>query len=165
MSAQKSPSRSVLRPGQAEKSGRANHGASSSRVKSYSPNSPAATQPTRIAIGIAKNRRYPEARSIRSAAAASVAAPTAGPETGDAPAGTSFSLVTAMGMAEAAIIMKETPATTGVMTRRSCTSHAATANMTSDATTTRLDITARPPSFTASTQAANRGTPGPIMSM
>ena len=70
----------------------------------------------------------------------------------------------AIGMAETAIIMNATPATTGVISRRSWASQAPTANWISDEATTRLDMRASPPSCTANTHTARKGTPGPISS-
>ena len=118
-----------------------------------------------MAIGMAHRRNSPEPRSISSAATASVAAPTAVPAPGDAPAGTSSRRAVARGMAVTAIIMNATPATTGVMIRRNCASQAAVANCTSELATTRLDMSASPPASAASTATARNWTLGPVRRM
>ena len=96
---------------------------------------------------------------------ARVANPTPGPARSLTPAGTSVNRSIAIGIARTAMIMNATPETTGVIRRRICASRAAIANCTSDEAITRLDIIAKPPCSTASTQAARNGTPDPIRSV
>ena len=108
--------------------------------------------------------QWPEPRSMSTAAVASTAAAMAGPVAGDNPTGTSSSLAAPMGMTEAAITIRLTPDTTGVMILRSRASQKAMAKWTRDAAATRLDIAARPTSAAASTQTAMKGAAGPISS-
>ena len=83
-------------------------------------------------MGMAHKRHSPVARSIASAATANVITPTAVPASSDAPSGTSLMRRMAIGIADREIIMKATPATTGVISRRSRASPAAMASCSND---------------------------------
>jgi len=115
-------------PGQALTSGRAIHGASSTRCASYRPARAAAALPTVMPINGAHSRQTPDARIARAALVASVTPATARPAPSDSPSLTSVSRLNATGMTVRAISISEVPATTGVMIRRSRGSQAARAN-------------------------------------
>ena len=81
------------------------------------------------------------------------------------PSGTSASMPNTMGMTVAAISMMTVPETTGVKIRRSTERRAARANWNSADMTTRLAITAGPPSTSAATQTAKNAPEAPMTRM
>ncbi len=84
---------------------------------------------------------------------------------GGSPSGTSASMPNTMGMTVAAISMMTVPETTGVKIRRRTERRAARANWNSADMTTRLAITAGPPSTSAATQTAKNAPEAPMTRM
>ena len=141
-------------PGQAATSGRSSQEASMTGRRSYSPNNTAAAQPARMPLSGAHSRQTPVARSTMPVATASVTPAAIRPPPSGAPAGTSVSLPTAIGITATAISMSAVPDTIGVTIRRRNGSHAAMANWNSDDTTMRLASVARSASVRATTEIA-----------
>ena len=133
---------------------------------SYKPKGRATAQPMTMPIIGDQSRSDRGARSISRVTTASVTADAAGAAYGDAdtPRGACVSISNTARMTVAAMSISTVPDTTGVMTRRSQDSRAATTNFSSDDSTTRLASIAGPPSVSAVMQMAIAGSDVPITS-
>ena len=144
-------------------SGMPTHGASITRCRSYIPNAAASAQPTPMLMNADQSRHAPEARNASTVEATSVASATAGAAPAGAPSGTSAIRANATGTTVTAMSISTVPETTGVMSRRSNGSQAASANWKIEETSIRLAMSAGPPSEIAAAVTTTNWMVGPVI--